>query len=350
MILALVRMDFGLITRKLRSTASREPAPEPVAHGECTGSVRNRAVVLRDTCATHCHGDNLKVGDRSIWGGPGPGQHGSAPGDAHRRGLGPLECDAEEFSKCEGWMALNRNEVADHLSRITTLWSLVDVAHHGVEHEARLARSQLMGRYGGAAYRYLLGALRSPEAAEELFQEFSLRFIRGDFRRADPARGRFRYFLRAALTNLITDHRKRCGRRQPLPLIGEVPEVWDREQDFTQDWRDELLARTWRALAALQDQTGRPYYSVLRHRVDYPELPSHRLAETLGTELGRPLTASGVRQMLHRSRERFAELLLDEVAQSLIGDDREQLEAELIELRLLAYCQIALKRRRARPE
>ena len=54
------------------------------------------------------------------------------------------------------------------------------------EGAAASARRELIQRYGGAAYRYLLGALKSPEAAEELLQDFSLRFIRGDFRRADP--------------------------------------------------------------------------------------------------------------------------------------------------------------------
>jgi hypothetical protein len=49
-----------------------------------------------------------------------------------------------------------------------------------------------MGSYHRAVHRYLLGALRDEDAAEELFQEFALRFVRGDFRWADRGRGRFR--------------------------------------------------------------------------------------------------------------------------------------------------------------
>src|SRR5688500_14765658 len=85
------------------------------------------------------------------------------------------------------------------LSRITTLWSVVGQAHGGATAgTASAARRVLMERYRGAAYRYLLGAVRSPDAADELFQEFALRFVRGDFRRADPDRGRFRDYVKAA--------------------------------------------------------------------------------------------------------------------------------------------------------
>ena len=40
----------------------------------------------------------------------------------------------------------------------------------------------------GAAYRYLLGAVHDPDAADDLCQDFAVRFLRGDFRRADPGR------------------------------------------------------------------------------------------------------------------------------------------------------------------
>ena len=241
---------------------------------------------------------------------------------------------------------MTQDEQGERLSRITTHWTLVDAAHHAPEDEgaAASARRELMRRYGGAAYRYLLGALKSPEAAEELLQDFSLRFIRGDFRRADPSRGRFRFFLKASLSHLIVDYRKR-QRRRPLPLIADGPEAPDPERDFEQDWRDELLARTWEALAADESRGDRNYYTVLRLRADHPEMPSHRLAERLEAQLGRPMTAAGVRQILHRARERFGELLLDVVARSLDGPDPERLEDELIELRLLVYCRPALRRR-----
>jgi hypothetical protein len=49
-----------------------------------------------------------------------------------------------------------------------------------------------MDRYHGAVYRFALAVLGEPEAAQELFQGFAHRFLRGDFRGVDPTKGRFR--------------------------------------------------------------------------------------------------------------------------------------------------------------
>jgi RNA polymerase sigma-70 factor (ECF subfamily) len=72
---------------------------------------------------------------------------------------------------------------------------------------------------------------------------------------------------------------------------------------------------------------------------------SPQLAEQLTARLGRPFTAAGVRQTLHRAREKFADLLLDELAHSLEYPQAEQLAQELVELGLLDYCRPALERR-----
>jgi RNA polymerase sigma-70 factor (ECF subfamily) len=201
-----------------------------------------------------------------------------------------------------------------------------------------------MQRYAGAAYRYLLGSLRDPDAADELTQEFALRFVRGDFRRADPGRGRFRRFVKTALFHMVVDYRKRRHRRS-LPLIGDGLGAWDFGRKFDQGWRDELLSRARQAFAASPRRADRAYFVVLRLRADHPDLPSHELAARLQERLGRPLTAAGVRQVLHRARERLAELLLDEVARSLNGPTPEELEQELIDLELHRYCRPALRRR-----
>jgi RNA polymerase sigma-70 factor (ECF subfamily) len=115
---------------------------------------------------------------------------------------------------------------------------------------------------------------------------------------------------------------------------------------FVESWRQELLARAWQALAEVEAQTGQPFHTVLRLRVDQPDLRSPQLAEQLAERLGKPVSAAGVRQSLHRARDRFAGLLLDEVVQTLGKSADEDLEQELIELNLLAYCQPALDRRK----
>jgi hypothetical protein len=51
-----------------------------------------------------------------------------------------------------------------------------------------------------------------------------------------------------------------------------------------------------------------------------------------------------VRQTLRRARDKFADLLLDEVAQTLRQPTVDQLGQELADLELLQYCQPALDR------
>src|SRR5713101_7167113 len=103
---------------------------------------------------------------------------------------------------------MDQQELNQHLSRISTQWTMVFQAHQGPVDAVTRARHQLLQRYSGAAYRYLLGAVRDPDVAAELCQEFALQFVRGDFRRADPERGRFRDYLKRALIHMITDYQR----------------------------------------------------------------------------------------------------------------------------------------------
>src|SRR4051812_43279977 len=91
----------------------------------------------------------------------------------------------------------------ERLSNISTLWTMLLCAHDAPKDRAQSARHALLERYGRAAYRYLLGAVHDSEAAKELAQELAVRFLRGDFHRADPDRGRFRDYLKTALIHLV---------------------------------------------------------------------------------------------------------------------------------------------------
>jgi RNA polymerase sigma-70 factor (ECF subfamily) len=242
-------------------------------------------------------------------------------------------------------------ESADaRLSHITTLWTLVQRAHREPAEEVQAAQKALIERYGGAVRRYLGAALRDPDAAADVFQEFACRLLRGDLRGADQTRGRFRDFVKGVLFHLIADYHNQ-QRRRPQPLVmepaspeDEAAALAEADRAFLENWRADLLARSWAGLEALEQATGQPWYAVLRFRAEHPELRSPELAERLSVQLGRPLTAVGVRQTLHRARDKFADLLLYEVRQSLEEPTRERLEQELVDLGLLDYCRPALER------
>ncbi len=240
-------------------------------------------------------------------------------------------------------------EGAEHLSEMSTAWTLLFQAHEGATESARAARRELMQRYGGPVSRYLRAALGDPEAADELYQDFALKFVRGDFKRAHPDRGRFRDFLKTVLYHLIVDYHKRQRRRpQPLAAESEVPApgdgpAADPDRAFAEAWRAELLARAWENLARREQETGQRLCTVLRLRTDHPELRSPEMAERLSRDLGQPVTAGWVRKRLHLARAKFTQLLLEEVSRTLGAPSQDELAAELLELGLLDYCRPALR-------
>jgi RNA polymerase sigma factor (sigma-70 family) len=251
---------------------------------------------------------------------------------------------------------MDEEALNSRLSRISTIWTLLADAREAPGTGARDAQLALFERYQGAAYRYLLGAVRDPNLADELFQEFALRCLQGGFRRANPQCGRFRDYLKTILYHLIVDLQKR-QRRGPRQLESralppEVP-VWDpaeSDRRFIESWRDELLGRAWAALADRERGGGQPYYRVLRFRAENAKASSGEMAARLTEQLRpqRPFTETGIRKTLQRAREHFADLLIDEVAHSLSDPAPEELEEELASLELLPYCRSVLARRLGR--
>jgi RNA polymerase sigma factor (sigma-70 family) len=232
----------------------------------------------------------------------------------------------------------------ERLSQIETQWTAVFRAHGAATDSARGARDRLMLHYSGAVYRYLLGATRDPETATDLCQEFAVRFLRGDFRRAAPDRGRFRDYVKTALVNLVNDyHRARQAGPRPLAIDAAAPEM-PSEDDFLAGWRQSLLDQTWKVL----DEDNAAFHAVLLLRIENPEMPSPEMAERLGAQLGKPMTPENVRKSLQRAHAKFAELLLEQVAQSLDKPTDDDLEAELRAIDLLRYCRSALDRRRGK--
>lgn len=240
----------------------------------------------------------------------------------------------------------------DRLSRIDTLWSVVQQAHGNDAESRKSAQRELLDRYGFAIRRYLQAALRDESAVDDVFQEFGLAFIRGDYHRASPDVGKFRSFLKTILFRLVADYRKSLYRREsPTAELGdcvekapeEIPEM---DAQFVSVWRESLLGRVWARLESAEKESGKPHFTVLRVRVDCPTLDSTQLAQELARKLSKGVSPSNARVLIHRAREQFANLLIDEIMPSLKEPSLDSLEEELIELNLMAYCRDALHRRR----
>ena len=186
---------------------------------------------------------------------------------------------------------MDEAELSTHLSRISTVWSVVRHAHQASTDSALAVRNELMGRYHGAAYRYLLRLLGDTDAADDVFQEFAMRFVRGDFRRADPGRGRFRQYVKSALINLVIDYRKSRARRSPalddlkLEPAVDAAEPGKVDEEFVASWRNELLSRAWVSLEEVERDGGQPFHAVLRFKSQNPHVHSAEMASRLTAQL-----------------------------------------------------------------
>lgn len=222
-------------------------------------------------------------------------------------------------------------------------------AHAADDSSKESAQQLLLERYGGAVQRYLLAAVRDEHVADELFQEFAVKLVKGDFKQADPEIGKFRSYVKTSLFRLVAGYYRKtsAGKQRNLDQLPDVDsKAYDigseEDEKFLQIWRDGILARAWSGLETAEANGGPPWYTILRLRIENPAASSPQLSELISEAVGKQMTSGNTRVQIHRAREKFAHSLFKAIADSLEKPTREAVEAELIEVRLIEYCRDAL--------
>jgi DNA-directed RNA polymerase specialized sigma24 family protein len=217
----------------------------------------------------------------------------------------------------------------------TTRWSIV-LAARGSADEKRASLDALLRDYWKPLYARLRRDGMTVEDAKDAVQGFVAHLLEKDaLVRVDPARGRFRSWLRASLDHWVQNERsagaalKRGGGRAALDVDALERSLADapREADvFDREW---ALAVMERSLARLRAEfadgrrTG-PIDVALRF-FGFGEPCSY---EQAATEAG--TTAAQFKAFLHRTRARFREIVRDDIAQT-VGDPAD-VDAEMAEL------------------
>ena len=247
------------------------------------------------------------------------------------------------------------------LAQLSTHWSNIFCAREADGDAAMAARNALLLRYVEVVLRYLRAVLRDQHAVDQVCSNFAVRVLESDrlLQNADPRRGRFRDYLKTVLHHMIADYyreqrRERKHRenlnRENYELADPASQSSEQDQQFVRYWREELIKWVWHHMEQSDKKTGQRYSVLLRLQSQQPQLRSAQLAEQLTAKIGKPFTSAAVRQLLHRGRELFGELLVAEVARSLQVDPGDpegcaRVEQELIDLGLLfSYCKNALER------
>ena len=224
-----------------------------------------------------------------------------------------------------------------------TRWSLV-LRARSLDDEARRAALEALCRaYWYPLYAFLRHSGRSVEDAQDLTQEFFARLLSGQLLdAADPARGKFRTLLLAALRRVDVDEwrtasaQKRGGNVAFVSIDSEHAEesfLEDRssagspELAFDRAWAAALMARTWERLRL---SYGTPELAALFAELA-PRLSGAGGEGTLaevGARLG--MSEDAVKKAFSRMRQRFGEALRAEVAETV--GSREAAEQELSHL------------------
>jgi RNA polymerase sigma factor (sigma-70 family) len=202
---------------------------------------------------------------------------------------------------------------------LPTAWTEVLAARDAEATEARAAWDQLVGVYWKPVYFHIRRKGHSVEDAKDLTQAFFAFLIeREALRTVDPAKGRFRTFVRACLDNFLSDEfdRRRAAKRQMRFEFQEVAEDCGTGRDFERDW---ALAVLERAFVTLRKEAPREARVVEAQRSENKGLAE--LAEELGT------TEANAKVLAHRGRKLLKELVLRELRATVgkPGEEREEL-------------------------
>jgi RNA polymerase sigma factor (sigma-70 family) len=218
----------------------------------------------------------------------------------------------------------------------TTRWSLILTSADlsGDDQKAGQALSELCRLYWRPIFSFVCRRGHSPEDAQDLTQDFFLMMLEGNWlKHADPNRGRFRSLLLNSLQNFLNDEvakkraQKRGGEMQfvswddwmaeapsQLTVPAQAVESWPAERLFDLRWAATVVEQALRRLREECESQGklrafealRPCLGAEREDVSY---------FTLSQTLGAP--EATVKRLVHRLRQRYRNLLREEVAETV---------------------------------
>lgn len=214
----------------------------------------------------------------------------------------------------------------------TTHWSVVLAAGHSTAPNAQQALEALCRGYWYPLYAYVRRQGHSPEDAQDLTQDFFVRFLEKKyFKLADPARGRFRTFLLTAMKHFLANewkkaHRAKRGSGQAaISLDAEVAEQRYAAEPVEETNPERIYERRWAAtlLEGVLESLQREWAAADKGW-QFAELkaglwggsdaaPYTDIAARRGT------TETAVKMAAHYLRQRYRELLRAEIAHTVSG-------------------------------
>jgi RNA polymerase sigma factor (sigma-70 family) len=215
----------------------------------------------------------------------------------------------------------------EHLTDLATSWTTIRNAHTpGPVGQA--AMHALISRYHDAIERYLKLKLRDTNLADEVFQEFWTKLLTHKLAGADCNKGRFRDYLRTVLHRLIIDHFR--GRKLLALPPGDILDPNQPDADYDQVWREAVLKRALTRLETYELKTPKNRYAtVLSLRSNNPHKSIDEIAAILSEQIGTKITPESFRKTLQRARNKYFELLIQELRETIHPATDDDIEDEI---------------------
>jgi DNA-directed RNA polymerase specialized sigma24 family protein len=247
----------------------------------------------------------------------------------------------------------SRNVAASHKTACnftTTRWSVVLRAGGSTPEQSRAALEQLCGDYWYPLYAYVRRKGYDPHSAADLTQEFFAKLLAADFASGlVPAGGRFRSYLLTCLNRFLISEWQKAQRQKrgggasitsidaAISERGEGSYLAELSHDdspdrlFQRAWAETLLHRVLERLEGECAKRGDGRFQILGPFLAAGDDPPS-LAEA-AMNLG--LSVPAFKSLLHRFRQRYRELLFEEISQTVGGasDVTEELRGLLLALR-----------------
>jgi len=213
---------------------------------------------------------------------------------------------------------------------VTTHWSVVLTAGRSDSTRAQNALASLCQIYWYPLYAYVRRRGYQPPDAQDLTQEFFARLLEQNWiAQADRSRGRFRTFLLSTLSHFLTNEwhkahaKKRGGAVQLVPIQLDTAETRYGAEPVDKLTPKQCYERRW-ALALLDEVLDR-----LRRECESEgkaELYAALSSCLVGDRQSQPYTAlaaklslseGAVKVAVHRLRQRYRQLLREEIAHTV---------------------------------
>ncbi len=181
-------------------------------------------------------------------------------------------------------------------------------------------------RYLSPMRRQLTTVLGSKENADEALKILLAHLVQAGF--GEHKRGRLRDFLvrgvRSCAKARMNDMPEADRAKVNLDGVNQTSKSW------LKLWRDCMLERAWRALERQEHrEPDVPVFSVLSIATAHPKASHSDLVALINQQYGLELTTEKVDQVLQPARALFAQLIADEIVETLESPSKEDVKEEI---------------------